>query len=304
LDTTNGYILSSAIVMNGAFQDGVSKANNFELTPNEFDEAITHEMGHFLGLDHSQINLEVLLQNVYPCDLDDLAGLPLMFPIAVCQARKDVGLPVLSPDDVSWISTLYPNANTAGSYAIISGTIYFGDSVTPFQGVNVIARLADDPNTPEDESRRVAVSGVSGYLFTGNPGQSVTATISAAENNANGSSSGSRNPALIGYYQLAVPPGTYTVEVEAVYYGFVGGSSVGPLSPPAPLSVGGEFWNLNESAYDFPKQRDTITVHSGDKITGIDIILNNWGFPRFDQYEDGELLDAPVSLGPELDLQA
>ena len=78
LDTTNGYLLSSAIVMNGQFQDGInspaSTRPNFELTANEFDEAITHEIGHFSGLDHSQINLIVLLQNTFPCDVDELAG--------------------------------------------------------------------------------------------------------------------------------------------------------------------------------------------------------------------------------------
>jgi hypothetical protein len=299
-DTVKGYILSSAIVMNGAFQDGVNQSSssppNFELTANEFDEAITHEIGHFTGLDHSQINLDVLLQSVFPCDIDELAGLPLMFPVSLCQARKDAGLPVLSPDDVSWISSLYPSANAPTNYGTINGTIFFGDAVTPVQGVNVIARLIDDPGTTEDESRRVAVSSVSGYLFTGNPGQSVTASLSAIENNINGNSSGSRNPALIGYYQVAVPPGTYTVEVESIYDPFAGGSSVGPLDPPVPMPGEPEFWNQNESAFDFPLQRDTITVHAGDRITGIDIILNSQ-YPRFDQYEDsGEMIDTPVLL--------
>jgi hypothetical protein len=97
---------------------------------------------------------------------------------------------------------------------------------------------------------------------------------------------------LIGYYQIALPPGTYTVEVETVFNGFTGGSSVGPLDPPVPLPFP-EFWNMDETAYDFPLQRDTITVHAGDAITGIDIILNDQS-PRFDQYEDsGQLLDAP-----------
>jgi hypothetical protein len=226
-----------------------------------------------------------------------------MFPILFCQARKDAGLPVLSPDDVSWISILYPNSTTVSNYGIISGTVYFNDGVTPAQGVNVIARLLDDPSTPEDESRRVAVSVVSGYLFTGNPGQSVTASLPQPyENNTNGSAYGSRNPALIGYYQIAVPPGTYTVEVESVFSAFRGGSSVGPLSPPAPMPGMPKFWRLNGSAFDFPLQRDTITVHPGDKITGIDIILGG-NYERFDEYEDsGSLLDGPlVRLQPEKD---
>jgi len=309
LDTVNGHILSSGIVLNGAFQDGVSNPSanppNFELTQNEFDEAITHEMGHFLGLDHSQINLDVLLAGVTPCDLDDLAGLPLMFPIALCQARKDAGMPVLAPDDVSIISILYPNSTTVSSYSTISGTVFFPDGVSQAQGVNVIARLIDDSSTTEDESRRIAVSSVSGYLFTGNPGQSVSASLpSNSENNTNGSPNGSRNPALIGYYQIAVPPGTYTVEVESIYQAFVAGSSVGPLDPPIPMRGDPKFWNHVESAFNFPLQSDTITVHAGDNITGIDIILNG-SDDRFDQYEDsGEMFDTPILFLPSVKQRA
>jgi hypothetical protein len=268
-------------------------------TADEFDEAITHEIGHFFGLDHSQINLDLLLQGSSPCDVDQLAGLPLMFPFAFCQARKDAGLPILSPDDLSWISRLYPTTTTVNEYGTISGIIFFPDGVTPAQGVNVVARQVDDPNTTEDESRRVAVSAVSGYLFTGNPGQSVTAGISSLEDNTGGNPTGSRTTSLIGYYEIAVPPGTYTVEVESVYGAFVAGSGVGPLDPPVRMPGVPEFWNQDDSAFDLPLQRDPITVHPGDKIPGIDIILNNQfpQLPRFDQFEDsGRLIDDPIAL--------
>jgi hypothetical protein len=178
------------------------------------------------------------------------------------------------------------------------------------QGANVIARLVDDPSTGEDESRRVAVSVVSGYLFTGNPGQSLTANMGIAnENNTFGSQTGSRTPSLIGYYEIAVPPGTYTVEVESVFGAFISGSGVGPLDRPAVLPGLAEFWNQDESAFDYPLQRDTITVHPGDNIPGIDIILNNQyrEYQRFDQYEDsGQLLDAPHSspLGSSVEMTA
>jgi hypothetical protein len=292
-DPTTGYFVSSAILMNGRMQDGIDSPGasppNFELTANQFDEAITHEIGHFSGLDHSQINLDLLTENVFPCNLDELAGLPLMFPAELCQARKDAGLPVLAPDDIAWISTLYPSTNFASNYGSISGTIFFGDGVSAFQGANVIGRLVDDPSTEQDESRRVAVSAVSGFLFTGNPGQNVTG------NNASGAPNGSRNSHLIGFYRIAVPPGTYTVEVEAIFTGFVGASSIGPLPLPPLLPGPAEFWNQDESAFDFPLQRDTITIHAGDNITGIDIILNS-PLLRFDQFEDsGALFDAPVA---------
>ncbi len=291
-DTSHGYITAASILMNGAMQDGVRTSSNYETTANQFDEAITHEMGHFLGLDHSQINVDLYISKAYPCDLDRLAGLPLMFPVEMCQARKDAGLPLLAPDDLAWISTLYPNQTFQANYAMISGTVYFGGGVDAVQGVNVIARRLDDPTTVEDESRRVAVSAISGYLFTGNPGQSVTG------DNDNGDRTGSRNAKLIGYYQMYLPPGTYTVEVESVSGDFDSDSGMGPLNPPCPILVSGvaKFWNQNSSAFDFPKHYDTITLHGGDKVSGIDIILN-YAPARFDANEDeGALLDSPVRL--------
>jgi hypothetical protein len=292
VDSTTGFITAASILMNGKFQDGIntprSSPPNFEASAGLFDQAITHEIGHLLGLDHSQINVDLLNTVGTPCDPDKSAGLPLMFPEIMCTARKDSNLPVLAPDDVAWISTLYPSASFLNSYGTISGVIRFSDGTSPFQGANVIARLVDDPNTPEDESRRVAVSVVSGYRFTGNIGQSITATMpDPRENNTAGSSRGSRDGQLIGFYEIAVPPGTYTVEVEAVDFSFTGGSGLGPLdSNPG---VNAEFWNRFESAFDFPLQRDTITVHSGDHVTGVDIILSLTQ-PRFDQYEDGGAL--------------
>jgi hypothetical protein len=302
VDPVNGYLTNSLIFMNGQFQDGIDSGGstrvNLELTANAFDEAITHEIGHFSGLDHSQINLDLLFQQASTCDVDELAGLPLMFPFAFCQARKDEGLPILSPDDVAWISTLYPNANTVNNYGTISGRIFFGDGVTQVQGANVIARLINDNGTVEDESRRVAVSVVSGYLFTGNPGQSVTASMpSTDEHNTGGDPPGSRNASLIGFYKMAVPPGTYTVEVESVFSAFTGGSSVGPLQFPITIPGEPEFWNSDESGFDLPLQRSTITVHAGEDITDTDIILNTPNFLRFDQYEDsGELFETPMLL--------
>jgi hypothetical protein len=252
------------------------------------------------------VNIDLFTQfsGIGPCDQDRLAGLPLMFPVEFCQARKDAGLPVLSPDDISTISSLYPSASFASNYGTISGRIYFSDGVSQFQGVNVIARAVDNPNTPPDESRRMAVSSISGYLFTGNPGQSFTASMSDPnENNTAGDAAGSRDAQLRGYFQIAVPPGTYTVEIEAVFPSFVSDSGIGPLSPPVALSAPPEFWNKDESAFDNPLQRDVITINPGDNVTGIDIILNGTQ-SQFDQYEDsGALLDPPLAQPLRLGLE-
>jgi hypothetical protein len=285
LDTTGGHILSAMIVLNGEFQDGVTNVNNmnYEISTDQFDEAITHEMGHFSGLGHSQINLD-LYQSATPgsCDVDRLAGLPLMFPVEFCQSRKSAGLPILAPDDAAWISKLYPNSTFAANYGTISGFVFFSDGITHAQGLNVIARRVDDPNTPQNESHRIAVSVVSGYSFTGNPGQSVSG------DNTGGSAFGSRNPALIGYYEIPVPPGTYTVQTELIDNAFTGGSSLGPLDPPVVTNGTPESWHHFESAFDQSNQADTVTVQAGQKISNINIILNGTP-PRFDQFEDGEV---------------
>lgn len=289
IDASAGHIRSALILLNGEFQDGVNSpsTNNYEISADQFDEAITHEMGHFLGLDHSQINLQMYQAGyIDNCPVDGLAGLPLMFPIEFCQSRKSAGLPILSPDDAAWISTLYPSGTFAANYGTLSGFVFFSDGITHTQGVNVIARLVDDPTTPQDESQRIAVSVVSGYLFTGNPGQSVTG------NNTSGSSYGSRNPALIGYYEIPVPPGTYTLQVETIDSSFMGGSDVGPLNPPVQLPGYAEYWHAFESAYDDVSQKDPVTVTAGQKISNLNFILNGTP-PRFDPNEDGQVWATP-----------
>jgi hypothetical protein len=285
LDPQVGHIVSALVLLNGKFQDGISNphANNFELTADQFDEAITHELGHFSGLGHSQINVD-LFQGGVPdnCSVDELAGLPLMFPVAFCQSRKSAGLPILSPDDIAWISNLYPNSSFAANYGVLSGFVFFSDGVTPVQGLNIVARRVDDPSTPIDESKSIAVSVVSGFSFTSNPGQVITG------NNANGSAFGSRNPALIGYYEIPLPAGRYTIQTENVDPAFTGGSSLGPLDPPADTYGAYEYWHHFESAFDDPSQRDVVTVATGQNIMNLNFILNQTS-PRFDQFEDGQV---------------
>ena len=280
IDPATGFFRSGLAVMNGIWQNQTTdpSRNDYELTASEFDEAIIHELGHFSGLDHSQINVEVLNGTPGSCSTNNLAGLPLMFPFAFCQARSTAGLPTLAPDDIAWISRLYPTASFNSSYGTISGHVFFSDGVTPVQGVNVIARAVDNPSTAGvDESRRMAVSVVSGYLFTGQLGQSVTT-------NSPPSDFGSRNSQLLGSFAIPVPPGTYRVQVESVYPGFVAGSSVGPLSPPIPSPGPNEFWNSGESATDDPTTATDITVTAGGTVSNIDIILNGTP-PRFDSFE-------------------
>jgi hypothetical protein len=188
-----------------------------------------------------------------------------MFPFLVSSQQA-----TLSADDVAWISKLYPAGGGGGfaaTHGTITGTVRFSDGESHAQLVNVIARRVDDAGTPgTDESRTTAASGVSGNkfrIFHGNP-------INLPDPEPFGPFR-SQNPAHIGFYEIPLPPGNYTIEVESIHPEFVAGSSVGgetvipmPGTAPAPLGP--------------------ISVSAGVTTAGHDVTLIGTP-PRFDPFE-------------------
>ncbi len=242
--------LTGLVVMNGLFQDGAA-APVPDLSVAEFDAALIHEIGHFSGLDHSQINVNCLGS----CGPDDLAGLPTMFPFLLDESQAQ-----LSPDDIAWISRLYPQTvggtTFANTHGTISGIVFFSDGESHAQLVNVIARQVG-------QDRRIAVSVASGFkfrVFHGNP-----------INDPSGTSPGSEAPGDIGLFEIPVPAGNYTVSVESINDQFVDGSSVGsqiriamPGTAPPPIGP--------------------ISVAAGSTVSGNNVTLIGTA-PRFDQFE-------------------
>jgi hypothetical protein len=269
MDSSAGsnFFTTGFAILNGYSIDGSSDSRA------QLKAVMIHEFGHLIGLDHSQINLNCLTDT--SCSSEDLEGLPTMFPILV-----DVNaMTSLSQDDIAWVSALYPESNFASSTATITGHILFSDGVTPAQGFNVIARQVANP-------RVIAVSSVSGLLFTADAGNPVYPW--------EGSEYGSRNTALIGVYESpGLPPGEYTLEVEAIYEEFVGGSGVGPIGGELgfqfrmPGTCTTELLNDAESASDACDAQSPVLVSAGENLsTGTDIILNGTP-PRYDAWEDG-----------------
>jgi hypothetical protein len=104
-----GQILDADILFNPAIKFTMDGSGG-----NDLQTVVTHEIGHFLGLDHSAVVKA------------------MMFPFAPPMERA------LSYDDVAAISTLYPKANPDSEVGSISGKIVMSDG-TPVFGAHVFA---------------------------------------------------------------------------------------------------------------------------------------------------------------------
>jgi hypothetical protein len=252
-DLSADRINSGLVVMNGLFQDGLNSPVA-DLTAAEFDAAFVHEFGHFSGLDHSQVNVNCLAL----CDADDLTGLPTMFPFLVSATQSQ-----LSVDDIAWISRLYPQSTGgttfAGTHGTITGIVYFSDGESHAQMVNVIARRVD---SGANQDRTHAVSVISGYKFRALHGNPLTG--------AQPSPFGSSATGDIGLFEIPLPAGSYTIEVESIVAEFTGGSGIGPYWIPMPGTA--------------PAPSGPIIVGPGATASGNNVTLVGTQ-PRFDQFE-------------------
>lgn len=244
LTMTDTEIIQGIIIINGRFATSLDRLRGI----------LTHEVGHFLGLDHSQLNTEA----VFDSDPTNDHTVPTMFPFFTSQFRVEEWA-TLHLDDQAAISSLYPAPEFDLTTGTIRGRIRYADG-NGFMGANVIARKVDDPQL-------TAISTISGYRHIGTVPTDKSFRLGYV---------GSDDPDLLGYYELrGLPPGTYTVEVEPIDPRFAGAARVGPLDPPPPLPAPREFYSgPGESDRDDPNDRALITVFPGMTIEGVDIILN------------------------------
>ena len=122
----------------------------------------------------------------------------------------------------------------------------------------------DDPSTLGlDESKIIAVSSVSGFLFTADNGNPIVPYPGISP-----SLNGSRVKTLIGYYEIpGLPPGNYTVEVEAIDPSFTLGSGLGPVGGldivyrmPSTACPDGEFYETGDTNNDICSDKTPIPV--------------------------------------------
>ena len=252
-------IVEGLAFFNGAFIDG--DLDNGEIPEEEFIAVFRHEFGHFLNLDHTQINGHNFPNFEDPDDpgfieygQPPLDSIQLMFPFIVPGGSTEP----LS-DDIAAISALYPSGSFS-STGTITGSVFESDGATLFQGANVIARNVNDPFFD-------VVSNISGMRFCGDPAICL--------------GTGTSPPELVGLFELRglTSGASYTVEIVNVSPEFTGGSAVGPLITPVALCGAEEFYNGanegSENPPDDPLAFDLIEVNS--TVSDINFVINSEG---------------------------
>lgn len=244
----DAHLQHALVILNGVCAQTAAQLPDVEYR-------LTRVLGQVLGLDWSQMNVNVFTRSPAAADF---AGLTIMHamdpincvPISICYVNA--GQPKM--DDRAALSRLYPvtTENQAGfsgkllfaeNTARIHGTVHFADAngqpAQPMQGVNVVARWIDP--TTSQPSRTTAAASVSGFLFRGNAGNSATGF--ADSTGQAWSRFGSDDVALEGFFDLAgleIPNGAnsaqYQLSVEALDP--LWSQAVGPYGPSQVLPSG------------------------------------------------------------------
>ena len=227
--SSDGHLVHALVVINGNCAKTSSQLPDVEYR-------LVRVLGRVLGLDWSQLNLNVITGSPHPVSAD-YAGFPIMHqmdpiscvPISACYPNADQP----KMDDVAAVFRLYPvtpqNQSLfpgkhpfADNTGRVHGSVYFvaasGQPVQPMQGVNVVARWIDPAS--HQPSRQYALASVSGFFFHGNAGNSVTGLVDPSGQPWN--RFGSDDTTVEGFFDLAglqfpdaQSPAQYQLTVEA-----------------------------------------------------------------------------------------
>ncbi len=204
-DTVTGHAVRGEAVFNASCLEGFEVAGcpaSISFSDDDFTSFIVHEVGHFLGLDHSQVNL------TESTDADDTNDrfITTMFPTFILDNGADFKTP--EKDDRVGLAQLYPASDFESSTWVLQGTALDTDK-DQVQCVNLVARNVSDPRVD-------AVSALSGDFA---PARTQD-----------------------GHFEIPglTPGATYQLDFERIGTGFLGASgytpcrgSSGEASPPS-----------------------------------------------------------------------
>ena len=129
---TIGFAASIITVGSSYFSEGYAVINgkNLGLTTTNFKLLIAHEIGHFLGLDHTQVDISNQETDFSICSTRDNSAYPLMYPF-ICRNEETLHL-----DDISAISALYPSTDFNNNFGILQGR-FVDDTNRAILGANI-----------------------------------------------------------------------------------------------------------------------------------------------------------------------
>ncbi len=296
--STDAHLLHALVILNG-----ICAQTSTQLPDMKY--RLVRVLGRVLGLDWSQMNLNVFTHSPAPTS-SDYAGLTIMHatdpincvPISICYPNADQP----KMDDRAALSRLYPvTAQNQAAFpgkqlffentVRIHGSVYFADSngqaAQPMQGVNVVARWID-PATSQP-SRTYGAASVSGFLFRGNAGNAATGFYDSTGQAWD--RFGSDDAAVEGFFDLGgleIPNGAssaqYQLSVEALDPSW--SQSVGPYGP----------WQVQPSGTFQPL---IVTVSKGGDLQQ-DILMQASAVQARDWFEPTSFA-APATLPPSGD---
>ena len=127
-DDIVGFASSTFLRYTSQFTEGFAVINGtIPLLRDDLVLIIAHELGHFIGLDHTQANIN---NNDYGCMTATGSEYPLMYPFA---CRDEL---TLHPDDEISVSMLYPVTDFNQTQGQLIGKFLLPDD-TPIRGANI-----------------------------------------------------------------------------------------------------------------------------------------------------------------------
>ena len=190
-NSTSGAVAKGEGVFNAACLAGIESTGcgTLSFSDDDFQAIVVHELGHFLGINHVDLNSEEAGSSTAA----DRAVVPTMY--AFFTVGSGTYVKALEVDDQVAIAFLYPSGTFLSNKVKITGTVFDEDGTTEFQCANVIAR-----STASGASRSDALAFVSGmtspaktfdgtYELYVSPGQAyniITAPISSSFTGSSG----------------------------------------------------------------------------------------------------------------------
>ena len=180
--------------------------STFTISDNLLKLTMTHEMGHFMGLTHTQINLDIRDDDITSNDY----GIPVMIPEIDANHTNNSSLEAIATptaDDIAAMATIYPSTTFESSHSKVTGTI------TNINGDPM--RCVDVQAIPTDRTK--AVSSITG------------AYAIATDDNTDYVVNTANCTSGCGDFQLYLTPGiAYTLSAKTIDSTFVSSKAIFP----------------------------------------------------------------------------